>query len=97
MASSRTSAASASAARESFSDMINRAAYGKERVIVKRRGKALAAIVPIEDMRALEDLEDEIDARVGAKRHATWKRGGRKSVPLAEVVKQHRGRAKAGR
>jgi prevent-host-death family protein len=77
--------------------MVNRAAYGKERVVVKRRGKALAAIVPIEDIEALEELEDEIDERIAAKRLMAWERGGRKSIPLAEVKRKIRARARADR
>jgi prevent-host-death family protein len=49
-------------AREQFSDVVNRAAYGKERVVLTRRGKDLAAVVPIEDMRLLEALEDQLDS-----------------------------------
>ena len=48
-------------AREQFSDVINRAAYGKERVVLTRRGKDLVGVVPIEDVRLLEALEDQID------------------------------------
>jgi prevent-host-death family protein len=48
-------------ARDHFSDVINRAAYGKERVVLTRRGKDLVAVVPIEDVRVLEALEDKID------------------------------------
>jgi prevent-host-death family protein len=48
-------------ARERFSDIINRAAYGKERVVLTRRGKELAAVVPIEDIKLLEELEDLMD------------------------------------
>ena len=48
-------------ARENFSDVINRAAYGKERVILTRRGKPLVAVVPIDDVEVLETLEDKID------------------------------------
>jgi len=48
-------------AREQFSDVINRAAYGKERIVLTRRGKALVAVVPIEDMKMLEALEDHLD------------------------------------
>ncbi|MGI8783817.1 MAG: prevent-host-death family protein [Acidobacteriota bacterium] len=33
----------------------------KERVILTRRGKKLAAVVPIEDVKILEELEDRID------------------------------------
>ncbi|MGH2560069.1 MAG: type II toxin-antitoxin system Phd/YefM family antitoxin [Thermomicrobiales bacterium] len=48
-------------ARDHFSDVVNRAAFGGERVILTRRGKELAAIVPIEDVRWMEELEDRID------------------------------------
>lgn len=48
-------------ARDHLSDVINRAAYGKERVILTRRGKQVAAVVPIEDLELLQKLEDRID------------------------------------
>ncbi len=48
-------------ARDEFSDLVNRAAYGKERVVLTRRGKPLAAVVPLEDVELLERLEDRID------------------------------------
>src|SRR5260370_41951804 len=47
----------ATKARDEFADTINRAAYGKERVILTRRGRELAAVGPIEDVRLLEGLE----------------------------------------
>ncbi len=47
--------------RERLAEVINRAAYGKERVILARRGKAVAAIVSLEDVELLEALEDRID------------------------------------
>jgi prevent-host-death family protein len=50
-----------SKARQGFADTINRAAYGKERVVVRRRGKEIAAVVPIDDLRLLEELEDRIN------------------------------------
>jgi prevent-host-death family protein len=52
---------SISEARETFADLVNRAAYGHERVRVVRRGRPVAAIVPIEDVELLERLEDEVD------------------------------------
>ncbi len=48
-------------ARDQFSDLINRAAYGKERVVLTRRGKKVAAVVPMEDIELLRVLEDHID------------------------------------
>ena len=47
--------------REGFADAINRAAFGNERVLLRRRGRAVAAVVPIEDLRLLEAVEDRID------------------------------------
>ena len=48
-------------ARKQISEIINRAAFGKERMILTRRGKELVAVVPIEDLKLLEALEDRID------------------------------------
>jgi prevent-host-death family protein len=48
-------------ARDQFSEVINRAAYAKERIVLTRRGKGLAAVVPIEDLRLLQALEDRLD------------------------------------
>ena len=52
---------SVSDAREGFADLVNRVAYAHERVRVVRRGREIAAIVPIEDVELLERLEDEFD------------------------------------
>ena len=48
-------------ARENFSDLVNRSAYGKERVVLTRRGKGIVAVVPIEDLKLLEAMEDRLD------------------------------------
>ncbi len=49
-----------SAARNEFAELVNRAAYGGERVIVHRRKKPVAAVVPLADLELLEQLEDRI-------------------------------------
>ena len=43
------------AARENFAELINQASYGGRRVILTRRGKPVAALVSLHDLRALED------------------------------------------
>ena len=48
-------------ARDQFAEILNRAAYAKERIVVMRRNKKMAALVPIEDLEALEALEDKLD------------------------------------
>jgi prevent-host-death family protein len=50
-----------SEARESFAELVNRAAYGGERVLVSRRGRPIAAIVPIADVEFMERMEDALD------------------------------------
>jgi len=47
--------------RDGFADAINRAAFGNERVLLRRRGRAVAAVVPLNDLRLLEALENRID------------------------------------
>jgi len=55
-------------AREDFSELLNRVQLDKERAILTRRGKEVAAIVPIEDLRLLlqsdnkGDLQDAMEA-----------------------------------
>lgn len=44
-------------ARTQFADLINRVAYGKERVVLTRRGKALVAVVPLEDLQQIGETE----------------------------------------
>ena len=50
-----------SEARESFSETVNRVAFGGERVVLTRHGRRVAAVVPIEDLELLEQLEDARD------------------------------------
>ena len=64
----------AARARQSFAEIVNRAAYGKERVVIERRGKRLAAVVPLEDLALLEELEDRIDLEDA--RRAMKEKGG---------------------
>ena len=49
--------------KDALSEFLNRAAYGHERIIVASRGKPKAAVISIEDLRLLEDLEDAQAAR----------------------------------
>ncbi len=44
-------------ARENLSELINKAAYGNERIVLTRRGKELVAVVPIKDLNRLRDLD----------------------------------------
>jgi prevent-host-death family protein len=70
-------------ARNDFSTVLNRAAFGKERVILKRRGKAIAAVVPIDDVVLLQSLEDKLDiADALAARKEARKKGAKSLAEL---------------
>jgi prevent-host-death family protein len=74
-----------SKARERLAEIANRVAFGGERVVVERRGKHLFALVSIEDMHLLEELEDRHWAEEGKKALEEFDRSGRKSIPLEQV------------
>ncbi len=48
--------------RRGLADALNRASYAKNRIVVERNGQPVAAIVPMDDLRALQALEDTADA-----------------------------------
>jgi prevent-host-death family protein len=56
-----------STARQNFSDIVNRAAYGGERIILHRRKKPVAAVVPIQDLELIEKMENEFDIKAALK------------------------------
>ena len=73
-------------AREKFSELLSRVGYAKERVAVTRRGKTIAAIVPIEDMELLEKLEDRIDLEDARKALTEARKKG--TISLAKLKKE---------
>lgn len=56
-------------ARRNLSELITRVAYGGSRVVVKRRGRPLAALISAQDLAKLEAWEREHD-RAQARRAA---------------------------
>ena len=51
-----TAAVSVAEARSDLAELLNRVAYGKERLVITRHGRELAAIVPVEDLKAIDRL-----------------------------------------
>jgi prevent-host-death family protein len=72
--------------RENLSDAVNRAAFGKERVVLTRRGKKLAGIVPYEDIEFLEELEEQKDIEEAKKALKEAARKG--TISLARLKKE---------
>ena len=47
--------------RNNLADAINRVAYAGEHIVLTRKGKGVAALVSMEEVKALERFEDEAD------------------------------------
>lgn len=84
-------------ARKDLADVLNRAAYGKERVVLTRRGKDVAAIVPMDDLNILEAIEDHMDVTESEKILARVRAGSEQVVSLEEVRAKYQDDAKATR
>jgi len=50
-------------ARKQLAEVVNRVAYGKERVVLTRHGREVAALVPLEDLKLLERLRGRLTRR----------------------------------
>jgi prevent-host-death family protein len=74
------------AARQRFSDLINRVAYGKDRILLTRRSRPLVAVVPIEDIALLEAMEDRDDLRAARAAIREVKRKG--TTPWTQIKKE---------
>ncbi len=71
--------------RAPLADAINRVAYHGERVVLKRRGKGVAAVVSMDDLAILEKLEDEADTKAARKALADMKRYKQKPIPWSQI------------
>ena len=65
--------------KQTFAQTLRRVASKRERIIVRRNGRSVAAIVPMEDLAALERLEDRRDLRAAKKALADAKKKGEDS------------------
>jgi len=76
----------ASEARDHFGDLLNRVAYGHERVVVERRGKDLAALVSMQDLKILEAIEDRLDVKDALAALSEAEEQG--TVPLDQLLRE---------
>jgi prevent-host-death family protein len=72
-------------ARDHLSEVVDRARYTHERVVLTKRGREVGAIISIDDLRLLEMLEDQLDVKA-AKQALEESQGER--VPYDEVRKK---------
>ena len=74
---------SVSELKNGLSEFLNRAAYGRERIIVASRGKPKAALIGIDDLHLLEELEEMEDALAAHKAQAAYRAG--ETAPWEQV------------
>jgi prevent-host-death family protein len=74
-----------SKAKAKLTDIVNRAAKTKERTVLSRRGKGIAAV---EDLRLLENLtREEMDRQDLEDARRALAEGG-KSIPLSDFMRE---------
>ena len=75
------------AARRELSEAVNRMVYGKgEPIVLSRRGKDLAAIVPMADLKLMEDIKNQVLLR---ELQARKKNPKGKGISLAQLLKKY--------
>jgi len=70
-------------ARQDFTDIANRVMFGGERICIQKNNKPAVAVVPVEDIELLEEIEDRIDIQAA---RAALKKG--KFIDLKVLAKQ---------
>ena len=50
-------------ARDHLSEVVDRARYTQERVVLTKHGREVGAIISIDDLKLLEMLEDQLDIK----------------------------------
>lgn len=73
-------------ARKRFSEVVSEAAFGKQRVVLTRNGKEIAALIPISDLQVFYELECLIDVDEAKKALNNLKVEG--SISLEDLKKE---------
>jgi prevent-host-death family protein len=77
-------------ARNDFSNIVNRAFCGNERTIIAKKGKNIAAVVGMEDLEFLKNMEEAEDMMLAEMADEAMKEPG-ENISLEEM-KKHFGR-----
>jgi len=87
MASAMTRIA-ASKAKDEFADTLERVVRKRERIVLRKGKKDVAALVPFEDLELLEELEDRMDVAAARKALAEAKKKGEQPIPWEKARKR---------
>ena len=79
--------ATVSELRNSISDLINQVGFKGERVVLTRNRKDVAAMVPIEDLRMIEAIEDKLDVILA--KEALAEHGDEDFIPWEQIKSRY--------
>lgn len=79
-----TTTISTAEARKNFADLVNKVAYGREPIVLTRRGQGIAALVSMDELELLQRIEDHMDIEDAKK--ALAEPG--ENIPAQEVWKK---------
>ena len=74
-------------AKDQFSEIVDRAENKKESIILTRRGKGVAAVVPLDLLAYVEELEDRLDLKTAKRASAEARRKSEKPIPWEKARK----------
>ena len=76
---------SLSAARDNLADVIGQVQFGGERIVLERRGKAVAVVVSVADAAFLDEMEDRALGELVRERLKEWEAEGFRTYSHEEV------------
>jgi prevent-host-death family protein len=71
--------------RQSLAEVLNRAEHQGERIIIHRRGKDAAVLIPLEDLKLLERLIEEAEDRLDIEAARTSLAESEDRIPYSAV------------
>ena len=74
--------------RSSLAEVLNRAEYRGERIVIHRRDKDAAAIISMEDLRLLERLVREEEDRIDAAAALAARKESDERIPLGDACRE---------
>jgi hypothetical protein len=73
--------------RKDIGNLVSQVAYGHERLVLRKGKRDFAAVISMEDLRLLEELERQADLDAYRKARKRHKKDGGRTVSLDEAFK----------
>jgi prevent-host-death family protein len=74
-------------ARDNFAELIDRAALSSERIVITRHGEPMAAIVSLDDLELVEEIERRLARKARRRAAAPARREPAPTTPTAEQMR----------